>query len=56
MLFASHPRGPRFHRQTRTNEYAFRFARHGEEALAVLAEDPAIDLGHSTSTCRSLTS
>ena len=34
----------RFRRQIRSNEYAFRFARQGEEALAVLAEDPAIDL------------
>jgi CheY-like chemotaxis protein len=24
--------------------FAFRFARHGEEALAALADDPAIDL------------
>lgn len=34
----------RFRRQIRSQEYAFRFARHGEEALAVLAEDPAIEL------------
>src|SRR5262252_7633038 len=34
----------RFRRQIRTSEYAFRFARHGEEALAVLAEDPEIEL------------
>jgi adenylate cyclase len=34
----------RFRRQIRSQEYAFRFARHGEEALAVLAEDPGIEL------------
>jgi adenylate cyclase len=34
----------RFRRQIRSNEYAFRFARHGEEALAALAEDPEIEL------------
>jgi adenylate cyclase len=34
----------RFRRQIRSNEYTFRFARHGEEALAVLAEDPEIEL------------
>jgi len=34
----------RFRRQIRSSEYTFRFARHGEEALAVLVEDPAIDL------------
>jgi adenylate cyclase len=34
----------RFRREIRANEYAFRFARHGEEALAVLAEDPEIEL------------
>ena len=34
----------RFRRQIRSSEYAFRFARHGEEALAVLAEDPEIEL------------
>ena len=34
----------RFRHQIRSNEYAFRFARHGEEALAVLAEDPEIEL------------
>src|SRR4029453_18596714 len=34
----------RFRRQIGANEYAFRFARHGEEALAVLAEDPGIEL------------
>src|ERR1700751_3210583 len=34
----------RFRHQIRANEYAFRFARHGEEALATLAEDPEIDL------------
>ena len=34
----------RFRRQIRSGEYAFRFARHGEEALTVLAEDPEIEL------------
>ena len=34
----------RFRRQIRSQEYGFRFARHGEEALAVLAEDPGIEL------------
>jgi CheY-like chemotaxis protein len=34
----------RFRREIRSNEYAFRFARHGEEALAVLPEDPEIEL------------
>jgi adenylate cyclase len=34
----------RFRRQIRSSEYAFRFARHGEEALAALAEDPEIEL------------
>ena len=34
----------RFRRQIRSQEYAFRFARHGEEALAVLTEDRAIEL------------
>ncbi len=34
----------RFRRQIRSSEYSFRFARNGEEALAVLSEDPAIDL------------
>ena len=34
----------RFRRQIRSNELAFRFAHHGEEALAVLAEDPEIEL------------
>jgi adenylate cyclase len=34
----------RFRRQIRTHEFAFRFARHGEEALAVLADEPDIDL------------
>jgi adenylate cyclase len=34
----------RFRRQIRSREYTFSFARHGEEALAVLAEDPGIDL------------
>jgi adenylate cyclase len=34
----------RFRRQIRDGEFAFRFARHGEEALAVLAEEPDIDL------------
>jgi DNA-binding NtrC family response regulator len=34
----------RFRREIRSGDYAFRFARHGEEALAVLAEDPEIEL------------
>jgi adenylate cyclase len=34
----------RFRRQIRSNEYAFRFAHQGEEALSVLANDPEIDL------------
>jgi adenylate cyclase len=34
----------RFRRQIREREFAFRFARHGEEALAVLAGEPDIVL------------
>ena len=34
----------RFRRQIRAEEFTFRFARHGEEALAVLAAEPDIDL------------
>jgi adenylate cyclase len=34
----------RFRQQIRSGDYAFRFARHGEEALAALAEDPEIEL------------
>jgi adenylate cyclase len=34
----------RFRRQIREGEFAFRFARHGEEALAMLAVEPDIDL------------
>jgi adenylate cyclase len=34
----------RFRRQIRAQEFAFRFAHHGEEALAVLAEEPDIGL------------
>ena len=34
----------RFRRQIRAEEYAFRFAHHGEEALAILAEEPDIEL------------
>jgi adenylate cyclase len=34
----------RFRREIRDQEFAFRFARHGEEALAALADDPDIDL------------
>jgi adenylate cyclase len=33
-----------FRRQIRTGEFAFRFAHHGEEALAILAEEPEIEL------------
>jgi adenylate cyclase len=34
----------RFRRQIREQEFAFRFAHHGEEALAVLADEPDIGL------------
>jgi adenylate cyclase len=34
----------RFRRQVRVGEFTFRFAHHGEEALAVLAAEPDIDL------------
>jgi adenylate cyclase len=34
----------RFRRQIRSNEFAFRFAHHGEEALDALAAEPDIDL------------
>jgi adenylate cyclase len=34
----------RFRRQVREGALVFRFARHGEEALAVLAQEPDIDL------------
>jgi adenylate cyclase len=34
----------RFRRQIREQEFAFRFARHGEEALALLAAEPDIEL------------
>jgi len=34
----------RFRRQIREREFDFRFARHGEEALAMLAAEPDIDL------------
>ncbi len=34
----------RFRRQIREEEFLFRFAHHGEEALAVLAEEPDIEL------------
>jgi adenylate cyclase len=34
----------RFRRQIREREFTFRFARHGEEALAALAAEPDIDL------------
>jgi adenylate cyclase len=34
----------RFRRQIREQEFAFRFARHGEEALVALAAEPDIDL------------
>jgi adenylate cyclase len=34
----------RFRRQIREQEFVFRFARHGEEALAMLSAEPDIDL------------
>jgi adenylate cyclase len=34
----------RFRRQIRAGEFDFRFARHGEEALAVLAAEPEIEM------------
>jgi YesN/AraC family two-component response regulator len=34
----------RFRRHIRDHELVFRFARHGEEALAVLEDDPEIEL------------
>src|ERR1700719_99025 len=34
----------RFRRQIRAEEFAFRFAQHGEQALGVLAEEPDIEL------------
>jgi adenylate cyclase len=34
----------RFRRQIRAEEFLFRFAHHGEEALAVLAQEPDIEL------------
>jgi adenylate cyclase len=34
----------RFRRQIREDEFIFRFAHNGEEALAVLAAEPDIDL------------
>jgi adenylate cyclase len=34
----------RFRREIRADEFTFRFAHHGEEALAVLAEEPDIEL------------
>jgi adenylate cyclase len=34
----------RFRREIRSDEFAFRFAHHGEEALSVLAEEPDIGL------------
>jgi len=34
----------RFRRQIRAQEFEFRFAHHGEEALSVLAEEPGIEL------------
>src|SRR5260370_6735912 len=34
----------RFRRQIRAQEFAFRFAHHGEEALAVMAEEPDVEL------------
>ena len=34
----------RFRREIRSEEFTFRFARHGEEALTVLADEPDVDL------------
>jgi adenylate cyclase len=34
----------RFRREVRSEEFVFRFAHHGEEALALLAEEPDIEL------------
>src|SRR5205085_1513408 len=34
----------RFRREIRSDEFVFRFAHHGEEALAALAAEPDIDL------------
>src|SRR3954454_5899947 len=34
----------RFRRQIRAREFDFRFAQHGEEALALLAEEPDVEL------------
>jgi YesN/AraC family two-component response regulator len=34
----------RFRRQIRAEEFTFRFAHHGEEALAILAAEPDIEL------------
>src|SRR5260370_33014978 len=34
----------RFRREIRAHEFTFRFARHGEEALAALAAEPDIEL------------
>ena len=34
----------RFRRQVRDGEFAFQFAHHGEEALAMLEADPDIEL------------
>ena len=34
----------RFRRQVREQEFTFRFAHHGEEALEILADEPDIDL------------
>ncbi len=34
----------RFRRQIRAQEFEFRFAHHGEEELAVLAEEPDVEL------------
>jgi adenylate cyclase len=45
----------RFRRQIRAEEFAFRFAHHGEEALAVLDAEPDSSCCCSTSTCRSWT-
>jgi CheY-like chemotaxis protein len=42
----------RFRRQIREEEFVFRFAHHGEEALSALDADRILTLCCSISTCR----